>query len=137
MAVKARERFDLMLNVVGADGLVEQLDKCRVDGIEFEDVVVDHHERIVYLGTVGARAVRKHGDLAVWRQFVAQRDGAGDGLRKLWRGGGLAVAGKRDHIGELAFGCHLAKFGLQGVEYHAAVLYGSWQGRSALRPFSQ
>ena len=118
MTVKACERLNLVLDVVGANRLVEQLDKCRVDGIELKNVVVDHHERVVHLGTVGARAVGKHGDLGVWGKFVAQRDGAGDGLRKLRCGGGLAVAGKRDHIGELALGCHLAQLCLERVEYH-------------------
>ena len=66
MPAKTRERLNLMLHVVGSDGLVEQLDKCWVDRIELEDVVVDHHERIVHLGTVGARAVGEHGDLGVW-----------------------------------------------------------------------
>ena len=120
MTVKVCERLYLVLYIVGANGLVEQLDKCRIDRIELEDVVVDHHERIVHLGTVGARAVGKHGNLAVWGKLVAQRDGTGDGLRKLRRGGGLAVAGKRDHIGELALGCHLAQFGLERVEYHGS-----------------
>lgn len=120
MTVKACERLNLVLHIVGANGLVEQLDKCRVDRIELEDVVVDHHERIVYLGTVGARAVGEHGDLGVWGKLVAQRDGAGDGLRKLRCGGGLAVAGKRDYIGELALGCHLAQLCLERVEYHGS-----------------
>lgn len=119
-AVKARERLDLVLYIVGANGLVEQLDKSRVDRIELEDVVVDHHERIVYLGTVGARAVGKHGNLGVWGQLVAQRDGAGDGLRKLRCGGGLAVACEGDYIGELALGCHLAQLYLERVEYHGS-----------------
>ena len=119
-AVKARERLDLVLYIVGANGLVEQLDKSRVDRIELEDVVVDHHERIVYLGTVGARAVGKHGNLGVWGQLVAQRDGAGDGLRKLRCGGGLAVACEGDYIGELALGCHLAQLHLERVEYHGS-----------------
>lgn len=120
VAVKARERLDLVLHIVGANGLIEQLDKCRVDRIELEDVVVDHHERVVYLGTVGARAVGEHGDLGVWGKLVAQRDDTGDGLRKLRRGGGLAVAGKRDYIGELALGCHLAQLCLERVEYHGS-----------------
>ena len=118
MTVKACERFDLVLYIVGANGLVEQLDKCRVDRIEFEDVVVDHHERIVYLGTVGACAVGKHGNLGVWGKLVAQRDGAGNSLRKLRCGGGLAVACEGDHIGELALGCHLAQLGLERIEHH-------------------
>ena len=120
MAVEARERLDLVLHIVRANGLVEQLDKCRVDRIELEDVVVDHHERIVHLGAVGARAVGKHGNLGVWCQLVAKRDSAGDGLRKLRCGGGLAVAGKRDHIGQLTLDCHLAQFGLECVEYHGS-----------------
>lgn len=74
MTVKACERLDLVLDVVGANRLVEQLDKRRVDRIELEDVVVDHHERIVYLGAVGARAVGEHGNLGVWGQLVAKRD---------------------------------------------------------------
>lgn len=118
VAVKACERLDLVLDVVGANGLVEQLDKRRIDGIELKNVVVDHHERVVHLGAVGARAIGEHGDLGVWGKLVAQRDGAGDGLRKLRRGGGLAVAGKRDYIGELALGCHLAQLCLEHVEYH-------------------
>lgn len=118
MTVKARERLDLVLYIVGANRLVEQLDKRRVDGIELEDVVVDHHERIVYLGTVGARAVGKHGNLGVWGKLVAKRDGTGDGLRKLRRGGGLAVACEGDHIGELALSCHLVQLCLERVEYH-------------------
>lgn len=120
VTVKARERLDLVLYIVGANGLVEQLDKCRIDCIELEDVVVDHHERIVYLRTVGARAVGKHGNLGVWGQLVAKRDGTGDGLRKLRRGGGLAVACEGDHIGELALGCHLAQLCLERVEYHGS-----------------
>ena len=120
MTVKARERLDLVLDVVGANRLVEQLDKCRVDGIELEDVVVDHHERIVHLGAIGARAVGEHGDLGVRGQLVAQRDGADDGLRKLRCGGGLAVACEGDHIGELALGCHLAQLCLERVEYHGS-----------------
>lgn len=118
VTVKACERLYLVLDVVGANGLVEQLDKRRVDGIELEDVVVDHHERVVHLGAIGARAVGEYGDLGVWGKFVAQRDGAGDGLRKLRCGGGLAVACEGDHIGELAFGCHLAQLCLERVEYH-------------------
>ncbi len=74
VTVKACERLDLVLDVVGANRLVEQLDKRRVDRVELEDVVVDHHERVVHLGTVGARAVGKHGDLGVWGKLVAQRD---------------------------------------------------------------
>lgn len=120
MTVKARERLDLVLDVVGANGLVEQLDKRRVDGIELEDVVVDHHERVVHLGAVGARTVGEHGDLGVWGKLVAQRDGAGDGLRKLRCGSGLAVACEGDHIGELALGCHLAQLYLERVEYHGS-----------------
>ena len=120
MTVKARERLDLVLYIVGANGLVEQLDKCRIDRIELEDVVVDHHERIVHLGTVGVRTVGKHGNLGVWGQLVAKRDGTGDGLRKLRRGGGLAVAGKRDYIGQLALGCHLAQLCLECIEYHGS-----------------
>jgi len=65
MTVKACERLDLVLDVIGANGLVEQLDKRRVDGIELKNVVVDHHERIVHSGLVGARAVGKHGNLGV------------------------------------------------------------------------
>ena len=74
VTVKACERLDLVLDVVGANGLVEQLDKCRVDGIELKNVVIDHHERVVHLGAVGARAVGEHGDLGVWGKLVAQRD---------------------------------------------------------------
>ena len=120
MAVKARERLDLVLHIVRANGLIEQLDKCRIDRIQLEDVVVDHHERIVHLGTAGARAVGEHGNLGVWGQLVAKRDGTGDGLRKLRCGGGLAVACEGDHIGELAFGCHLAQLCLERVEYHGS-----------------
>ena len=120
VTVKACERLDLVLDAVGANGLVEQLDKRRVDGIELEDVVVDHHERVVHLGAVGARTVGEHGDFGVWGKLVAQRDGAGDGLRKLRCGGGLAVACEGDHIGELALGCHLAQLCLERVEYHGS-----------------
>lgn len=120
VTVKACERLNLVLDVVGANRLVEQLDKRRVDGIELKNVVVDHHERVVHLGTVGARAVGKHGDLGVWGKLVAQLDGAGDGLWKLRCGGGLAVACEGDHIGELALGCHLAQLCLERVEYHGS-----------------
>ena len=120
MTVKARERLDLVLHIVGANGLIEQLDKCQVDRIELEDIVINHHERIVYMGTVGACAVGEHGNLGVWGKLVAQRDGAGDGLRKLRCGGGLAVACEGDHIGELALGCHLAQLCLERVEYHGS-----------------
>ena len=74
----------------------------------------------MHLGTVGARAVGKHGNLGVWGQLVAKRDGTGDGLRKFRRGGGFAVAGKRDYIGELALDCHLAQLYLERVEYHGS-----------------
>lgn len=120
MTVKACERLDLVLYIVGANRLVEQLDKRRVDGIELEDVVVDHHERVVHLGAIGARTVGEHGDLGVWGKLVAQRYGAGDGLRKLRCGGGLAVACEGDHIGELALSCHLAQLCLERVEYHGS-----------------
>ena len=106
-----------MLDVVGANGLVEQLDKSRVDRIELEDVVVDHHERIVHSGLVSARAIGEHGDLGVRGQLVAKCDGAGDSLRKLRCGGGLAIAGEGDYIGQLALGCHLAQLGLECVEH--------------------
>lgn len=118
VTVKACERLNLVLDVVGANRLVEQLDKCRIDRIELEDVVVDHHERIVHLGAVGARTVGEHGDFGVWGQLIAQRDGAGNRLGKLRCGGGLAVSCEGDHIGELALGCHLAQLCLERVEYH-------------------
>ena len=120
MAVKACERLDLVLDVVRADGLVEQLDKRWIDRVELKDIVVDHHERIVYLGAVGARAVGEHGDLAVRGELVAQCDGAGDGLRKLRCCGGLAVACESDYIGELALGCHLAQLCLECIEHHGS-----------------
>lgn len=75
VTVKACERLNLVLDVVGANRLVEQLDKRWVDGIELKNVVIDHHERVVHLGAVGARAVGEHGDLGVWGKLVAQRDG--------------------------------------------------------------
>ena len=74
----------------------------------------------MHLGAVGARAVGEHGNLGVWGKLVAQRDSAGDGLRKLRCGGGLAVAGKRDYIGQLTFDCHLAQFGLECIEHHGS-----------------
>ena len=120
MTVKACERLNLVFDVVGANRLVEQLDKRRVDGIELKNVVVDHHERVVHLGAVGARAVGEHGDLGVWDKLVAQCDGTGNGLRKLRCGGGLAVACEGDHIGELALGCHLAQLCLECIEYHGS-----------------
>ena len=120
MTVKACERLDLVFDVVGANRLVEQLDKRRVDGIELKNVVVDHHERVVHLGAVGACAVGEHGDLGVWGKLVAQCDGAGDGPWKLRCGGGLAVACEGDYIGELALGCHLAQLCLERFEYHGS-----------------
>ena len=74
----------------------------------------------MYLGTVGARAVGKHGNLGVWGQLVAQRDGTGDGLRKLRCGGWFAVAGKRDYIGQLTLDCHLVQLGLECIEHHGS-----------------
>ena len=88
MTVKARERLDLVLYIVGANGLVEQLDKCRIDRIELEDVVVDHHERIVHWGRSARVPLESYGNLGVWGQLIAKRDSAGDGLRKLRCGGG-------------------------------------------------
>ena len=118
MTVKACERLDLVLYIVGANGLVEQLDKCRVDRIELEDVVVDHHERIVHLGTVGARVVGKHGNLGVWGQLVAKCDGTGDGLRKLRCGGGLAMPANVITSGSSP-SIAIVQLGLECIEHHA------------------
>ena len=72
---------------------------------------------------------RGHEVRTSWRYFSAiplvesftdARDGAGNGLRKLRCGGGLAVACEGDYIGELALGCHLAQLCLERVEYHGS-----------------
>ena len=67
---------------------------------------------------VGARAVGEHGDFGVWAKLVAQRDGAGNGLRKLRCGGGLAVACEGDHIGSSPSAAISAQLCLERVEYH-------------------
>ena len=131
VTVKACERLDLVLDVVGANRLVEQLNKRRVDGIELKNVVVDHHERVVHFGAVGARAVGEHGDLGVWGKLVAQRDGAGGAAV------GSPLPAKVITSGSSPSAAISRSFASSASSTTAAVLYGSWQGRSALRPFSQ
>lgn len=137
MTVKARERLDLVLDIVGANRLVEQLDKRRVDGIELKNVVVDHHERVVHLGAVGARAVGEHGDLGVWGKLVAQRDGAGDACGNSGAAVGSPLPAKVITSGSSPSAAISRSFASSASSTTAAVLCGSWQGRSALRPFSQ
>ena len=83
---------------------------CGVDGVEFLYVVVYKHQGVVNGLTVDHGGVAQYGDLRLGTILVAQADGVADDLSKVGVAGGLAVAGKGQHVGQLAIGYHLFQF---------------------------
>ena len=61
--------------------------------------------------------VAEHRDLGTGTIEVAQAEGLADDLRKMRMTGRLAIAGKGEHIWQLAFGLHLTQFGLQCLRH--------------------
>ena len=80
VAVKARERLDLVLHIVGANGLIEQLDKCRVDRIDPTGMPSMAQDRITrrkteveeFAGTI-CRLAAKHDIQVPQNEWLYQR----------------------------------------------------------------
>ena len=99
--------FDDLLDIVVAGGAIYLINIGGVHGVELQDVVVDTHQGVVHLWTVNHCGVAEHADLGIGTVLVAQTDGVVDNLGKVGMAGGLAIAGKGQHVGQLPFGHHL------------------------------
>ena len=99
--------FDDLLDIVVAGGAIYLINIGGVHGVELQDVVVDTHQGVVHLWTVNHCGVAEHADLGIGTVLVAQTDGIVDDLSKVGMAGGLAIAGKGEHVGQLPFGHHL------------------------------
>ncbi len=120
MSLEGLQTVDDEIHVVGAVGMVHLHDVVRVDGVELQDVVVHSHEGVVHLLAVDHGGIAQHGDLRLGTVVVAQADGVVDDLSEVGMTGGLAVAGKGQHVGQLAIGRHLQQLLLQRLGHLAA-----------------
>ena len=77
--------------------------ECRV---EFEDVVVDAHERAAHLFAADLRGVAQHGDLRRRAERVAQGERVADDGFELGMHRGFSVACEGDDVGRRAVGDH-------------------------------
>ena len=110
VSVKCLHPFDNLVDIIVAVGAVHLINIYRVDGVEFLNVVIHPHQGIVYGLTVYHRGIAQYGDLRLRTVLVAQADGVTDDLREMGVTGRFAVAGKGQHVGQLAVGDHLTEF---------------------------
>ncbi len=80
-------------------GTVYLIYKVGVDGVEFQNVVVDFHQGSVYLRTVKQSGIAEHADLCLWEILVAQKQRVVDDLWELRVARGLSVAGEGEYVG--------------------------------------
>ena len=102
----------------------------RVYSVQFQDVVVDAHQGIVYLWTVYHGGIAQHADLGTGTILVAQLDDIVYNLRKVGMAGGLSIAGKGQHVRQLPLGRHLLQLGLELEGYLLTGRHG--QGRAVV-----
>ena len=113
MPVEGLEAVDDQVDIIGAVGMIYLINISRIDGVEFQDIIIYPHQGIVYLLAVDHRGVAEYGDLRLRTVLVAQTDRIADDLCKMRMTGGLTVAGKGEDIGQLTVGNHLLQFGFK------------------------
>ena len=113
MSMESLEAVDDQLDIVGAVGMIYLINISRIDGVEFQDIIIYPHQGIVYLLAVDHRGIAEYGDLCLRTVLVAQTDRIADDLCKMRMTGGLTVAGKGEDIGQLTVGNHLLQFGFK------------------------
>ena len=117
VTMEGLEAVDDLIDIVGAVRVIYLINISGIDGVEFQDVVIHLHERVVYLWTVDHRGIAEYGDLRLRTVLVAQTDGVGDDLCEVGMTGGFAVACKGEDIGQLTVGHHLLEFGFQFLRH--------------------
>lgn len=80
-------------------GAVDTADVIDVDGVEFENVVVEAFEGFEDGGTANEGGIAQHADFGIGEIFVTQGDDVVHYFWKLWMGCGFAVAGKSEYVG--------------------------------------
>ena len=83
MAVEGLHVFNDAVDVVSGVGAINLLDILRRNGVEFQDVVVDQHQCVVYLLAVNHSRIGEHADLSLRTVLVAQADGVADDFGKM------------------------------------------------------
>jgi hypothetical protein len=100
--------------IVSAIRVIHLIYIYRIDGVEFQDIVINLHERIVDCLTMNHRGIAEHADLRFWAILVAQSDGVADNLCEMRMTGRLAIAGEGEYVGHAPFGPHLNEPFLEG-----------------------
>lgn len=80
-------------------GAVDTADVIYVDGVEFEDVVVESFEGFEDGGTADEGGVAQYADFGIGEIFVAQSDNIVHYLGKLWMRRGFSIACKGKYVG--------------------------------------
>ena len=101
-----------------------------MDSVEFQNVVVHLHERIVHLLTMNVGRIAEHRHLCFWTVLVAQTDGVINDFCEVGMAGGLAVACKGQHVRQLPVLTHLGELCLQLFCHFLACW--SWKGWSVV-----
>ena len=130
MTIKGFHTVDDLFYIVGAVGVVHLIYIYRIDGVEFQDVVVHPHQGIVDGLAVDHRGIAQYGDFRLRTVLVTQADDIVDDLWEVGMTGGLTVACKGQYVGQLALGGHLLQllFQLGGHLFTC----GEGQGRTVV-----
>ena len=107
VSIEGFHAVDDGVDVVMGVGTVNLINICGVDGVEFQDVVVDQHQGVVNLLAMDHGGIREHTNLGLRTVFVAQADGVTDDVGKMRMAGRFAIASKGQYIGQLALGSHV------------------------------
>ena len=107
MPLEGLQAFDDKVYIVSAVWVVHLIYIYRVNGVEFQNVVVYPHQRVVHLLTMDHRRVAQHTHLSLRTILVSQPNGVVDDFSEVRMTGRLTVAGKGQHIGQLSLGTHL------------------------------
>ena len=113
MAVEGFHAFNDGVYVVSAVRTVHLINIYGVYGIQFQNVVVHTHQRIVYLRAMDERGVRQHAYFGFRAILIAQTDGVVYDFGKMRMARRLTIACKGQHIGQQPFCLHLLKLCLQ------------------------
>ena len=107
LAVERLHCLDDSSHVVLGIGSVHLIYIYRVDGVEFEDVVVNINEGIAHFGTMDECGVAQHRHLRLREILVAQSDDIPHDGGKLGVGGWFAVTRKGEHVGRRTICLHI------------------------------
>ena len=113
MTIEALQVLYNLVDIIVATRTIHLINIYRVDGIQFQDIIVHTHQGIMDSLTVNHRRVTEHRDLGIGEILVAQTQRIIDNLRKLRIDRWFTIACESQHIRRRSVGQHILQFSLE------------------------